>query len=196
MGSHSLVNLVRMIFKLFYYILLTPFNPLKFFKEFDQEEKSRKMATAAIVAALILLTAVNVLLLRSSLDIRGTGYMLFIFSLLIGKVVALFMLLGALTILGALIKVKIYQGRAALAIIGFSILPDIGSLIAAFHLVDQMFYVYWLMMVWKATIVTLGIFALTEITITNAILISVGSFVLIYFFQNTIYSMIPIAIAG
>ena len=196
MGSHTLVNLVRMIIKLFYYILLTPFNPLKFFKEFDQEEKSRKMATAAIALALILLTAVNVLLLRSSLDIRGTGYMLFIFSLLIGKVVALFMLLGALTILGALIKVKIYQGRAALAIIGFSTLPDVVSLISAFHLVDQMFYVYWLMMVWKATIVTLGIFALTEITITNAILISVGSFVLIYFFQNTVYSMIPMAIAG
>lgn len=185
-----------MILKLLYYTFLTPFNPLKFFRKFDQEENSRKMALGAIVLATILLTAINFQMLRSTLDSRGLANVMTVTSLAFGKVIGFIMLLGALFLMSSAFKVRVMQGRSALAIIGFSIMPTMLSLISMFQLPEQMFYIYWIMMIWKASIVALGVFALTESTIIKAIIISVGSFVLIYFFQNTIYSFLPFAISG
>jgi hypothetical protein len=162
------------------YLLLTPFSPLKMFREIEEQEKQSSIAWTMYWAGLLFFIVLGSIILNLNGDLSEIiwlqGFIYFIVNIFDAFV---FVLLFAITV--AILKSEMGQMHIVFLILGSTLLPQFISYIAAMYMDYDHFYLNWLTTFWRMGIASMGIWVINEGNIIKAIIIAFVCFLGVHF---------------
>ncbi|MCB9222791.1 MAG: hypothetical protein R2780_10675 [Crocinitomicaceae bacterium] len=182
---------MNLLLKSFKYLFLTPFLPLRMFREYDEEERQSPIAFISFFIGTIVLSIMiwGILSLDTQLKDKGLeASVIFMFFTFCSVVIFLM----AFMIIVAAFGGEFGGFYGILILMSLTLLPKVISFVAMFYMDYNHVYLNWMMTIWQVVIGAMGLWIrhidnLTKASIASAIsFLCIHAFdqVLIYIYQN------------
>ena len=167
------------------YLLLTPFAPLKYLREFEESGADQKVGRQAFIYGISL--AILFAVINFYYKVDGLFFGIFILSFIMNKTVPYIFLGITMVIFTGILGNAMKDMKFGISIIGLSMLPP--ALNSFFYMIlpSLGFDIYWITIIWQGVILTLALNVLGHFSMVRASIITGAGLAVMVLFQIYVF---------